>query len=141
MQWVQGSMVSEERGPSTHLGSEPLLQPATHPPPPIPRLYDLFYEPGLAASTLPWEPAWCRLLAAQSEIGNFKSETNPEEEVGGASKGWGLWDPKDAWCLPAPSALSQFPYAIILRDFTAGRLWSCWSPGGAWSWLGNDKGN
>lgn len=20
----------------------------------------------------------------------------------GASKGWGLWDPKDAWCLPAP---------------------------------------
>ena len=60
---------------------------------------------------------------------------------GGASKGWGLWDPKDAWCLPAPSALSQFPYATILRDFTPGRLWSCWSPGGAWSWLGNDKGN
>lgn len=52
---------------------------------------------------------------------------------GGASKGWGLWDPKDAWCLPAPSALSQFPYATNLRDFTPGRLWSCWSPGGAWS--------
>lgn len=57
------------------------------------------------------------------------------------SQGWGLWDPKDAWCLPAPSALRQFPFATNLRDFTPGRLWSFWSPGGAWSWLGNEKGN
>lgn len=117
MQWVQGSMVCEERGPSTHLGSEPLLQPATHPPPPIPRLYDLFYEPGLAASTLPWEPAWCRLLAAQSEIGNFKSETNPEEEVGGgegAPKCWGSTGPQG--CMVPACPLCSAPVPICHKS-------------------------
>lgn len=62
--------VSEGRGPS--------LTPAAPTPLPIPLLYDLFYEHGLAASTLPWEPAWCGLPAAPSGIGNFKSGDDPE---------------------------------------------------------------
>lgn len=118
----------------------PSFGPATHPSPPIPRLYDLFYEPGLAASTLPWEPAWCRLLAARSEIGNFKSETNPEEGVGGLPRVRVYGTPRmHGACLPLCSA--PVPCATKLRDFTPGRLWGCWSPGGVWSWLGNEKGH
>lgn len=59
------SEVSEGRGPSTQQGSRLLPQPCgPAAPPSIPLLYDLFYEHGLAASTLPWEPAWRGLLAA-----------------------------------------------------------------------------
>ena len=118
-----------KEAPAPTWAVSPSFSPATHPPPPIPRLYDLFYEPGLAASTLPWEPAWCRLLAAQSEIGNFKSETNPEKGWGGF-QGLGAMGPQGCMVPACPSALHQFPCATKLRDSTPGRLWGCWSPGG-----------
>lgn len=129
-----------KEAPAPTWAVSPSFSPATHPPPPIPRLYDLFYEPGLAASTLPWEPAWCRLLAARSEIGNFKSETNPEEGVGGLPRVGVYGTPRmHGACLPLCSV--PVPCATKLRDFTPGRLWGCWSPGGVWSWLGNEKGH
>lgn len=81
-------------------GGGPSLRPLAPTPLPIPLLYDLFYEHGLAASTLPWEPAWCGLPAAPSGIGNFKSGADPGGWWG--SKGWGLWGPRDAWYLPVP---------------------------------------
>ena len=63
---------------------------------------------------LPWEPAWCRLLAAQSEIGNFKSETNPEEEVGGGIQGLGSMGPQG--CMVPACPLCSEPVPICHKS-------------------------
>lgn len=101
--WMARSLRKEIPAPTW--AASPSFSPATPSPPPIPLLYDLFYEPGLAASTLPWEPALCRLLAALSEIGNFKSGANRGVGVEGASEDWGYGTPgMHGACLPLCSA-------------------------------------
>lgn len=95
----------------------------------IPLLYDLFYEHGLAASTLPWEPAWCGLPAAPSGIGNFKSGADP----GGGDPKVGVYGVPEmhVTCLsPCSAPDSRYLGAQGLR---AGRSWGSWSPREDWS--------
>ena len=146
--WLPTSRVARsprKEIPAPTWAVSPSFSPAAPSPPPIPLLYDLFYEPGLAASTLPWEPAWCRLLAALSEIGNFKSGANRGGGGGGRGEGarprigvYGTPGMHGA-CLPLCSAPALMCQGA--QDFTAGRSWSRWSPGGDWSWLGNEMGH
>lgn len=59
----------------------------------------------------------------------------------GGFQGLGAMGPQGCMVPACPSALHQFLCTTKLRDSTPGRLWGCWSPGGVWSWLGNEKGH
>lgn len=95
-----------EGGEVSLRGSRPFPRPCSPSPPPIPLLYDLFYEHGLAASMLPWEPVGAG--SWQLDLGLAILSGEPVLRAGG---GPGLGSvgppPEDAWRLPVPLLCSS----------------------------------
>lgn len=118
-QQVHGQ-VSKGSGPSSPQAASPSLSWAAPDPPPIPLLYDLFYE----------QEAWQlpRCHGNQPSAGSWQLDQGlailSQEPIPGlarVSTGWGLWAPEmRSACLPLSSA-SAPPVPKELKDPAAGR--------------------
>lgn len=114
--WMVRFLKEEAPAPT---GSRPLSQPCSLAPPPIPLLYDLFYEHGLAASMLPWEPASAG--SWQLDLGLAILSRKPILEGGGGPRVEIYAAPgMHSACLP-PLLCSSSQVPRSSRDLAAGR--------------------